>query len=141
MLKNTVYQEEQSSTFQNGNKVYNLNKLFNLTHNEHTLKILVSKLDWIFDKENNLGDFDKNDKRTHAADYSVPILVATIDGQEVVVDGIHRLSKAIHDGEKNIAYKRVTQKMLDESKETLAKESIAVPLNTQETEPPFSSWV
>jgi hypothetical protein len=128
------YQEEESSTFQNGDKVYNLNTLFKLTQNEDVKHIAISELDWIFDPENNLGSFDDTDQRTKNADYSVPILVAKFDNQEVVIDGLHRLSKAIKVKLKDMPYKRVTQAMLGKALVVQAKES-------QVDKPPFSSWV
>jgi hypothetical protein len=134
MSSHELYQEEESSTFQMGDKVYSLNTLFRLTQHTKAYLIPVSKLDWIFNPKNNLGNFNKKEKRTKNADYSVPVLVAEIDKQEVVIDGLHRLFKAITNGKKDILHKRVTQEMLGQALLTQAKES-------DSGVPSFSAWL
>lgn len=124
MSKDKLYQEDESSTFGNGMKLYSLNILFKLTKDEPTSMMPIRDLEWIFDPKNNLGKPSKDEaKRVEESDYWIPSLIAKLDGQEVVVDGMHRLKKAIQEGEDHIVYKRVTQSMLKQAEIRHTKES------------------
>jgi hypothetical protein len=105
-----IYQEEDSSTFIHNNMEYDLNKLLLISNNIPIEKIQTSELSWIL-KHTNV---DK--KRVRKSDTSFPLLI-TFDKAEnkwVVLDGAHRLTKAVSENKKYLPVKKVPEKMLEE---------------------------
>lgn len=101
-----VYQEEDSF-FESEGVIYDLNKIFLSVASEPINYIDVNELIWM------LGPKTKNDKsRVMAADLSVPILITKYGDQELVVDGEHRLRKAVIKKVKQLPYRRVSQKVM-----------------------------
>lgn len=82
------YQEE-GSTFSHQGNLYDLNVLFEITHGRKAAMIPVSKLEWI----TKYGTPDE--KRVDDADTSVAIIALLSNGVYYVLDGFHRLTKAI----------------------------------------------
>ena len=107
MTNEKQYQEEDTSTFSQNGKVYNLNKLFKLTKNKPTQMFPVSSLKWIL--AYTTVDID----RVKRADLEAPILVAKCNGSYVVVDGAHRLTKAVSECVTCLPSKYVTQVELE----------------------------
>lgn len=115
-----VYQEEAGGTFGSDGKAYDLNRIFRAVAKDPVLTIEVSKLVWVlsFDKT------ETNEKRDRQADLSAPLLVTLHKGKELVVDGGHRLRKAVKLGVKTLPYRRVSAQVLKDSEIKLAAESL-----------------
>ena len=104
------YREAGLGTFTHDDHRYNLNKLFKLTENIIVEDFTVDDLSWVL-------EYDTPDpERVDQADVTVPILVtrAIEDGEErlVVVDGLHRLARAIQDDLLTIQGKMVSEDIL-----------------------------
>ena len=108
-----LYQEEKGSTFSDEDKNYDINKIFKLTEHAPTTFEKISELDWIIDHK-PLSHEDK--ERVNNADLSVPILITMKGTRVLVVDGYHRLLKAITEYHKVILAKWVTPKIMSESR-------------------------
>lgn len=100
-----IYQEEQSSNFVNNGIKYDLNKIFKLTSRLPVELLDVQNLDWIF--ENNkecqsCANKEIHEKRVKFSDLSFPIIVTLYHQKLLVIDGAHRLEKAIQKKDKQI---------------------------------------
>lgn len=84
-----TYREEAGSSFTHNGNLYSLNKLFDLTSAIEPGDFAVSELAWILDHD------QPDPNRVKTADLDAPILVTPFDGQLVVIDGLHRLAKAV----------------------------------------------
>ena len=102
------YKEEKNSTFQNGKDVYQLNKIFELSEKIKPIKMAIDKLSWI------LKYIDVR-KRVELANIKIPILVWKDKGQWIVVDGAHRLKKAISLGKDEILVKVLSNDLMKKS--------------------------
>ena len=110
MLLVELYQEEADSNFIHNGQAYDLNKLLTKTERFGTRKFKVDDLKWIF-------KFDKPDPdRTRIADPNIPIIVTYSDKKLVVIDGLHRLKKAIELGMTHIEGKFVFKDVLEKCK-------------------------
>ncbi len=103
------YQEEPDSTVTHNDNEYNLNKLFQLTHNKPIQYLNVDKLKWI------LKYSDNDIERINKADYKYPLLVTVENGEYIVLDGLHRLQKGINDGIKELPVIFVNKDELEQS--------------------------
>ena len=85
-----LYQEEPGGTFTNDGKDYDLNKVLADVDDLPKVLFFVKDLEWVL-------KYDTPDPgRVGEANTSAPILVAYYEGDKfVVVDGLHRLAKAI----------------------------------------------
>lgn len=95
------YHEENGSEVEHDGHEYHLNKLFDLTETIASIDTPVDQMEWCISPD----DLNEND-RIQAADITVPLMVTWWkDGNEghriVVLDGIHRLIKAL---EKDVEY-------------------------------------
>jgi hypothetical protein len=108
MRSKTIYQEEDSTFYSNG-KTYDLNQLFIDVNDQPVELIHLNKLVWVLHELKEPLDEDRIAK----ANLIVPILVTHVDGRELVVDGIHRLSKAFKMNVRMLPYKRVSPKMME----------------------------
>lgn len=99
------YKEGPLSTFTHNGKQYQLDSIFHLTKHRSFKNIRIDELDWIL-------QYDQPDvHRVEKADISVPIIVL-LDSSightgKVVVDGLHRLTKAKKEGKEYIKAKIV----------------------------------
>lgn len=109
MLLCELYQEENSSVVEHNGKTYRVNDLLKSTENSKVTKYNVSELQWML----SYTKLDK--KRISKANLKYPILVTKLDDQLVVIDGAHRLSKAVDEKIKTLPGKLVTQKQLDDA--------------------------
>jgi hypothetical protein len=100
----TTYQEEDTSTFSSDGKHYDLNKMFRAVAHQPVAFIAVDKLAWV------LAHVGKHqDKaRVARADLKAPLLVTFYEGEELVVDGLHRLLKAVEQHVKELPYRRLS---------------------------------
>lgn len=101
-----TYQEEDSVFSSNG-ITYDLNYIFEAVSKDPILTIDVKKLIWVIEYVDIIDE-----DRIQKADYTIPVLVTKIDNKELVVDGIHRLVKAINDNVKKLPYRRVSEQVL-----------------------------
>lgn len=97
---------EPDSTFSCGGKLYNLTTMLEDTNKLPTIKIPVSKLDWMIEH----GDPDE--VRVDEADLSAPCLVTHWEGKLAVIDGFHRLTKAVRQGKRELPCKMVSDKIM-----------------------------
>lgn len=120
------YQEHHDSTASSEGKTYRLNILFDLVKDQKPIRMDVSRLDWILPY--TLVD----QARLKVADLSTPILAyhEVFKDRWIVIDGAHRLTKAVRLLHKTILTRVVDQKMLDAA---LIK---SYPLN----KPLFTKW-
>lgn len=102
-----AYQEEDDSEFTHDGVLYNLNKILTLTAS-HTVKMFdIEDLKWAVE------DVTLEKARKQRADYSVPLLVTNWQGKWVVIDGTHRLAKALDAGIKELPVRIVSAKELE----------------------------
>lgn len=111
---NDVYQESGSSTFTHNDNNYDVNKILRLSKDLPIKKFNVNDLKWIID--NTEVDEENNLKRIEKADLTTPILVSYINNKPTILDGIHRLKKAIQNGNNEIIGKEVPIDILEQSK-------------------------
>lgn len=99
-MKATKYSEGRESTFTHFGKEYYVDDLIALTNNKSVGSLEISRLDWVFEYST------PNEERVDSADLSVPIIVTKdiVDGKTryIVLDGLHRLAKAIKLGKKTV---------------------------------------
>lgn len=105
-----IYQEEDSSTFIHNNIEHDLNKLLLISNNVPIEKIKTNKLNWI------LKHTTVDKKRVRKSDTSFPLLITfdKIESKWVVLDGAHRLTKAVSENKKYLLVKKIPEKMLEE---------------------------
>lgn len=101
------YQEEPGGTFTHDGREYLLNPLLKFTDKIPVKEVPVSELEWI------IGCSAENDGRdVDDRDISIPVLVANYNGKLAVIDGYHRLMKAIKLGKKTLPTKFVDDRLL-----------------------------
>lgn len=85
------YHEEKGGSFTHDGDKYDLNALFKLTAKEPLAFFKVKDLKWI------LPETELDPERVEKADVSAPILVTEYKHKWVVLDGAHRLARAVKD--------------------------------------------
>jgi len=108
-----VYQEEKGSTFSDENNEYDINKIFKLTEHINPIEENIKDLEWILD-DKPLSKEDQ--KRRDDSDLSIPILITMKGTKVLVVDGYHRLLKAIQEKHKTILSKWVSKDIMQKAK-------------------------
>lgn len=113
-----IYQEDHESTFSNNGKIHDLNYILAHTHKEPIVRIKVDKVKWQLEyMPDELTDEDE--KRIAAADLSVPGLVIKYkhQGQNkiLIVDGYHRLRKALREDVEELPYRYVPDNVMEDS--------------------------
>lgn len=100
MSKTAASTYEEEGSFTHDGKRYSLQKAFRSARTQPTKQIPVDDLKWVL-------AYDRPDPaRLAAADLTAPVLVAPDQqGRPTVVDGLHRLSKAVREGRKTIPAK------------------------------------
>lgn len=104
------YKEEDGSTFESNGQMYDINKLFEISENLPIIYFKTDTLSWVL-KYDNPDIENRND-----IDYNIPILVGYDDDYLLVVDGVHRLKKAVKENKDFIAGKFIDSAMLNSSK-------------------------
>lgn len=113
------YQEERNSTFENNGKKYTLNKIFNDSEDLPVEEFSIGKLDWVLDYDMaRLDELKSELKRVEDSDFNIPILIwkdVSQDKKEqwIIVDGVHRLAKAITKNKKVIKVKKLTDEIMN----------------------------
>ncbi len=104
------YREHADSTFTHLGEEYYLNPLLALTEDRAIQQVDVKDLRWVLDYDTSKPD------RKAAADSSVPVLVVKEPQHKeqalTVVDGLHRLAKAIDEGKTHIPARFITSSEL-----------------------------
>ena len=104
-----MYNEPDDSEFTDNGHEYDLNGILSATLGMPVQNFPVSDLKWIF----NYDDPFKDPTRVEEADLSAPILITQEQGVFVVVDGLHRLGKAVQNQMKTIPAIIVSTNILD----------------------------
>ena len=104
------YRENPGSSFTHNNQEYDLNKLLKLTHGKEGYPFPIKELKWI------LSHTKVYKNRVEKADTFYPILIGKMGSKWVVYDGVHRLTKAIEEGRKNIKSIKVSNYLLNKCK-------------------------
>lgn len=104
-----LYQEGKKSTVTHDGKTYSVNKLLKYSEELNDEEIDVDKLKWILD------DTEIDKERVKRAK-CYPILVTRWKDKLVVLDGAHRLAKAVKDNKSKIKGKLITSDILKRSK-------------------------
>lgn len=103
---------EPNSTFTHEGKRYSLTDLLNDTDTLPIKQFNVDNLKWIL-------EYDTPDPvRVASANLTAPILITMSNNRPVVIDGLHRLAKAVAQGQKTIPGKLVAEDMLDKHQES-----------------------
>lgn len=84
-----TYQEGDSDTFTHLGREYRINKIFELVENYPIVYLDVEDLKWILMHDH------PDVERAKKADINTPILVHKKNNRYYVVDGLHRLYKAV----------------------------------------------
>lgn len=100
-----LYQEEPTSTVTHAGVEYNLNVLFKAVDADPVAYFNVSDLKWVL-KEDRVSD----------ADLSAPMLITIWDHKYVVLDGEHRLRKAIKEKVQQVPGRFVSLDQLEKAK-------------------------
>lgn len=103
------YREGLDSTVTSNGKKYQLDILFEKAHRLPTENMEVGKLSWVLDYA---SDVDHN--RIQRSDVSVPLLVTFDDSSNrwIVLDGFHRLNKAINEKQSAVPVKIISAELL-----------------------------
>lgn len=106
MLLDELYQEEPGSSFENDGKEYDINIVFQHMDSKPYSYYKVSDLEWVLKYDTPDPD------RVRDADLDVPLLIGYYYNQFVVLDGLHRLTKAVNEGVKFLKGKFVDDDIL-----------------------------
>ena len=98
---------EEGGSFTHDGQKYSLREAFRTARAKPTKQVDVDKLKWVL-------QYDRpNPKRLASANLNAPIIVAPDRrGRPTVVDGLHRLSKAVQQGKKTLPAKMLTLREL-----------------------------
>lgn len=91
-----MYQEEPGSTFTHDGREYDLNYLLRCSRLFPITAVPVDELTWVLEYDS------PNVHRLIAADLEAPVLVTLWNDKLVVLDGLHRMAKAMVMGRKTI---------------------------------------
>lgn len=108
-LKTFEQYSEYKSTFTHNDISYDINTIFEISENYPVVDLEIKDLQWI------LEFTDIYQHRLEKADYTIPILVSILEGQFVVIDGVHRLKRAIDDKLEQIPSKLISDTDLNKS--------------------------
>lgn len=92
-----IFGEPEDSNFTHEDHTYDLNGLLSATVGNETVQMPTAKLRWIMRYDPMMKE---DEPRIQSADLSAPLLIikdAQANDQWVVLDGIHRLAKAIRE--------------------------------------------
>ena len=125
MNKIEYYQESSGGRFTHNDKKYNLNKLLQLVHDYKVESLAISELKWVIQYSQEVinskvfcyscrkGPSGWHEERITNCDLTIPIIVTETDGRLTILDGIHRLEKAIRLNLVNIPAKVIDETLLE----------------------------
>jgi len=121
------YQEEEGGTFESNGVRYDLNQIFRAVAALPILTIKVNRLKWVIDPHAQIDQ-----ARVDRADLDAPLLVTTMsNGRQLVVDGLHRLVKAVQKGVPALPYHRVSPQVLEDAR---------IDPGARQAKPPRERW-
>lgn len=97
------YKEGSDSTFTHDGITRRVDSLIEIAKDKPTKQISVGSLDWI------LKHTDVDPTRAKEADLAAPIILSNFKGKLAVIDGAHRLTKAVNEGVEKLPTKYVTR--------------------------------
>jgi len=112
-MSTSPYQEEAGGTFEHNGVLYDLNAIFRATAHLPVLTIKVNRLKWVYDPRKPVDQ-----ARVDRADLDAPCLVTPWNGRELVVDGFHRMVKAVQTNTPTLTYRRVSPQVLEQARIT-----------------------
>ena len=127
-LKADVYQESEDGSFTHNGKKYSLNKVFKIIHNKSIESVEISELAWILKYCYDIVDGQKichscrkgpkgwHEERIKNANLNIPIIITRSEEGLVVLDGLHRLERAIQDKVLELPAKYITETELKNCK-------------------------
>lgn len=107
--------QEPGGTFESNGLTYDINILFLATDTAPVAYFRVADLQWVVDENIHAHNVLDELVRVEAADVNVPILVTTYEDRWLVVDGWHRLLKALALGYEFLPGKFVSEELLESS--------------------------
>lgn len=120
------YQEEEGGTFESNGVRYDLNQIFRAVAALPILTIKVNRLKWVIDPHSPIDQ-----ARVDRADLAAPLLVTTLNGRHLVVDGFHRVVKAVQKGVPALPYRRVSPQVLEDAR---------IEPGARQAKPPRERW-
>lgn len=120
------YQEEEGGTFESNGVRYDLNQIFRAVAALPILTIKVNRLKWVIDPHSPIDQ-----ARVDRADLAAPLLVTTFNGRHLVVDGFHRVVKAVQKGVPALPYRRVSPQVLEDAR---------IDPGARQAKPPRERW-
>ena len=112
------YSEGKNSYVTHNGIDYDLDKILKIARKKKSTIIETSKLKWIL-KHDKLSK-----RRVKLADTKFPLIVVKEKGKHVVLDGVHRLTKALENDVKSLPVKLITKKELAKCKRTKLNEEL-----------------
>lgn len=103
---------EDIDSFTHDDEEYDLQRVKDLVRDNEVTDRDVDDLKWI------LEDSGIDKKRIKTADTDNPVIVTRWENKWLVLDGAHRLQKAVDEGLKTLPTKSITKKQLDTCKIT-----------------------
>lgn len=110
-IPDNVYQEEDDSAFTHDGKLYKLNPFLAKASMLNAKSIPLDDLKWILRYSK-----PESDERVEKADTNFPILVTPWKDKLVVIDGLHRMAKALSTKQKDIKAKIIPTDWFDDYK-------------------------
>lgn len=98
---------EKNGTVTHNSKLYDINKILQIVENKSSKLFPISRLKWIL----NHTKVWKN--RIQKADLKYPIIITKENGKYIVIDGVHRLTKAISLHNKEILAKYISKREIE----------------------------
>jgi hypothetical protein len=102
------YREEPGGSFTHDGKRYNINCAFEQADRRPVRRIAVTELRWILEPPDG-GDPPGDEERIARADLTAPLLLAPWRGRLAVVDGAHRLARAMREGVADLPTRLLTE--------------------------------
>jgi hypothetical protein len=107
---------EKGSTFSHEGNTYDLNYLFTVSKNILPMDIDVNELKWVLRDSK-----PESDERVKKSDIKVPLLVTKYKGKILVIDGLHRLAKALKLGKETLPCKFILPEILVGAKKKISE--------------------
>jgi len=104
-----LYQETKGGSFTHDKQKYDINTVFRLVDKNPVSYFKVADIEWILAEDNDAA-------RVKSADLNAPLLMTIWKRKWVVLDGVHRLQKAIDMEVEYLPGRIVSQEQLEESK-------------------------
>lgn len=105
-----TYREHVTSSLTDDGKLYGVNDLLAATEGQAPIQVPTDELRWV------LAHTTVDPARVAAADLTAPLLVAYRGGELYVLDGAHRLQRAVNDGVATLPVRLVSQTTLLQSR-------------------------